>query len=688
MKPETMEHYDGIDLTTRAVESLIGRKKELKLKDLAVTTLPEFLESAKNTKLSLEDKQIIVDQASLLIGQLYSHLPFKRARYAVDPIRRLRLLRSEIGHSNDDMQFHNAMLQTFSELRDPHSFYALPNPYAGSVAFLPFFLQSYEQDGKRKFVVTNVLRDFEHPLFKPGVEVVEWNGKPVERAVQLLAEKISGGNEAAKFFRGMMRMTVRSLSSTPPPDEHFAYVGYRHSKLLDPIAYEVITVPWSVGRGMGIGFFSSPKAGICEPLADLAIVREVLWGRGIFKESADQKRAFRVLKEKEQIENLEEFSRFPRMFQFQHAGGVDRPGKVRSTDLRRGSKQFGYIQIRTFRVSGVGQLEAVDEFQRILRDIMVASAPDGLIIDVRANAGGDIELAESILQMLTPRRIRPAQFRLPNSPLMRQLLSRLNSVDPSNTLEAFVGEDSEALEDGAQLTQSQTLTDEQNHANTTGQVYQGPVVLLIDAGSYSATDIFAGGFQDHKIGRIIGVDPNTGGGGASVWRHREQFVKNFGVSKSSPFVTLPQQTDLGVALMRSERVGENAGQFIEDVGVKADEIRPLTFNDLLGQSRDLVRYSCSVLTKQPVFKLEVAEFKKTATGFSLKLKPANLDRIVCFLNGNPQVTLDGSAAKVLIPLSGMKGIKITDLSVKGYATRKQPKGDKTLDLVVSVVIKL
>ena len=683
-----MEQYDGIELTKIAVASLIARKQELKLKDLAVVPLPEFIESAKQAKLSMADKQIIVDQAILLIDQLYSHLPFKRARYAVDPIRRLRLLRSEIGHDDDDQRFHNAMLQAFSELRDPHSFYVLPEPFARSAAFLPFFLQSYFEDGKRKFVVTNVLRDFHHPFFKPGVEVVEWNGKPVERAVNLLAEQISGGNEAAKFFRGMMRMTVRSLSSTPPPDEHFVYVGYRHSKDFDPNAYEVITIPWSVGRGLGIGFFSSPKAGICEPLADLAIVREVLWGRGIFKESADQTRKFRVLKEKEQIANLEEFSCFPRMFQFQHATGIDRPGKVSSADLRRGKKRFGYIQIRAFNVGGVDPAEALDEFLKILRDRVSPNAPDGLIIDVRANAGGDIELAESILQMLTPTRIRPAQFRLPNTPLMRQLLARLDSTDETNTLEAFVGEDQEALEDGTQLTHAQTLTNEQTHANTIGQVFQGPVVLLIDAGSYSATDIFAGGFQDHKIGTIIGVDPNTGGGGASVWRHKEHFVKNFGVSKSSPFVNLPMQVNFGVALLRSERVNENAGQFIEDVGVQADDLRPLTFDDLLGQSSDLVRYACSVLAKQPSYKLKVVEFQKTATGFRLKLKSSNLDRIVCFLNGNPQATVDGSAANVLIPLSGMKGIKITDLSVKGYATRKQPKGGKALDLVVSVVINL
>ena len=45
----------------------------------------------------------------------------------------------------------------------------------------------------------------------------------------------------------------------------------------------------------------------------------------------------------------------------------------------------------------------------------------------------------------------------------------------------------------------------------------GPVVLITDARCYSTTDIFAAGFQDHKVGTILGTDNNTGAGGANVW---------------------------------------------------------------------------------------------------------------------------------------------------------------------------
>lgn len=52
-----------------------------------------------------------------------------------------------------------------------------------------------------------------------------------------------------------------------------------------------------------------------------------------------------------------------------------------------------------------------------------------------------------------------------------------------------------------------------------GSHYHGPVVLITDAHCYCVTDIFTVGFKDHQIGHILGVDGNTGAGGANVWTH-------------------------------------------------------------------------------------------------------------------------------------------------------------------------
>ena len=76
----------------------------------------------------------------------------------------------------------------------------------------------------------------------------------------------------------------------------------------------------------------------------------------------------------------------------------------------------------------------------------------------------------------------------------------------------------EAVETGSVYSRAFPLTDREK-CNTIGQRYYGPVALLVDGNCYSATDIFAAGFQDHGIGNVIGVSNNTGAGGANVWEH-------------------------------------------------------------------------------------------------------------------------------------------------------------------------
>ena len=116
----------------------------------AIMTLPDFLATAG--ALTLEQRQIIVDQALTLIDDLYVHLPLKRAAHAVDPVQRLKLLRRKLG-SLTEREFHNEMISIFKGLRDLHTNYILPAPYNQHTAFLPFLLEEYFQDGQRHYIV-------------------------------------------------------------------------------------------------------------------------------------------------------------------------------------------------------------------------------------------------------------------------------------------------------------------------------------------------------------------------------------------------------------------------------------------------------------------------------------------------------------------------------------------------------
>ena len=130
--------------------------------------------------------------------------------------------------------------------------------------------------------------------------------------------------------------------------------------------------------------------------------------------------------------------------------------------------------------------------------------------------------------------------------------------------------------------------------NAIGQRYSGSVIVVTDARCYSTTDIFVAGFQDNKIGPILGVDNNTGAGGANVFTH--DLVKTVLAGPDSPIEDLPNGANMRVAIRRTTRVGDNAGLPLEDLGVVPDVIHQLTRDDLLNGNPDLINEAARILS--------------------------------------------------------------------------------------------
>ena len=168
---------------------------------------------------------------------------------------------------------------------------------------------------------------------------------------------------------------------------------------------------------------------------------------------------------------------------------------------------LGYIRLFSF---------DVDDARRFLKAFTrLISKPDfpqgGLILDVRGNPGGNIRAAESLLQLFTPNAIQPELFEFINTPLNYQICK----AAPGNwDLQRWLPSLGESVLTGATYSAGFPLTLDPL-GNGIGQVYYGPVVLITDALSYSATDIFAAGFQDNEVGRVLGTGGNTGAGGAN-----------------------------------------------------------------------------------------------------------------------------------------------------------------------------
>jgi len=253
---------------------------------------------------------------------------------------------------------------------------------------------------------------------------------------------------------------------------------------------------------------------------------------------------------------------------------------------------------------------------------------EGLIIDVRGNGGGLITAGGQLLQVFTPKEIEPEKLQFINTPLNLELCERHapSELDPDFDLSPWIDSLKQSITTGATYSKGFPITSA-IAANALGQQYHGPVVLITDALCYSTTDIFAAGFQDHQVGVILGVDNNTGAGGANVWTH-ELLKILFELpipAEDSPYQDLPQGTGMRVSIRRTLRVGEEAGTPVEDLGIVPDFRHEMTRQDLLNHNIDLINRAVEILKEMPVRQLEAETESVTPGNVKLVLKTQALE---------------------------------------------------------------
>jgi hypothetical protein len=497
---------------------------------------------AKIDELSYHERSLIVEQGIMLLEGFHVNLPLKCAMYAVDPLRRLRLLLQRLPTVfNNDRIFHREMTQTFNSINDLHTNYILPTPYFHATASLPFTVEFCYENCRPTYVATKVqTQAFSGTAFREGVEIIDWNGVPISRVVEIIGSQspFGAGNPSARHARSVSCLAVRPLKVLPPPDEEYVVVGYRthsgHKKRIE--------IPWLVSSD--------------------AEAHKVL-PRGL-----DGLRA---------IQNYLKSRLAPKA------------SHVQGQEVKTPSGTFGYLRIFTFENIEVDELiEAVSPLPK-----------NGLIIDLRGNLGGAIPTAEKFLQVISPnypeREIEPERFCLINTPLTLKLCKlRKNdlTLGPSG-LNPWIESIKHAMETGATYSASFPFTDPKECNVKDLLRYSGPVIVVTDGLTCSAAEIFAAGFQDHG-GKILGVDEITGGAGANVRSH-DDFRKFFRKAPSSPFESLPRKANFSVPFRRCQRVGPRAGHEIEDFGVKRDYAYRMTRNDLVNKNEGLIKYATSIL---------------------------------------------------------------------------------------------
>jgi hypothetical protein len=597
--------------------------------------------AAQLVSLSEQERELVVSTFSTLVEGLYTHLPLKKAMYAADPVQALRLL-AQRASSLDDLSFHHEAARILTSLRDAHTRYLGPVSLAGHAAMLPFLVEAHGAPPDVRYIVSKVASDrslIGDRRFVAGVELVWWNAVPIDRAVQLHAERETGGRADARRARAVESLTLRALRFGPPPDERWVDIGYLDRKGTE----REVRIPWRAVTPKRARTASQP--------------RESTWEAYALDPAAETtRRVKKLLFAPEQW--LADHHGRPRhrAGTAKQASRVTTPVKadqwlesafqdnVSAKVVKTPSGRFGYLRLWSFDLADDAGF--VDEVARLLGVL-----PDtGLIVDLRGNPGGLIWAAERILQLLGPGRgpIEPTRFSLVATPLTRAMAA---AAQNKGELQAWRQSLEEAVANGEPYSQALPITPPEL-CNDVGQVYGGPVVAVVDPNTYSAGDLFAAGFVDNELGTLVTVGEATGAGGANVWMPEQ--VEDALLGTRYELMSLPAGIGYSISVRRATRAGASDGLVIEDVGVRGHRTYAMTEHDLVRNNEDLLAFCGEILAAQPS-----TAMRATADDDEVVVESRGLDRLDVYVDDRPQGSLEvtGGTTTVAVP-AGWSSIEL------------------------------
>jgi hypothetical protein len=272
----------------------------------------------------------------------------------------------------------------------------------------------------------------------------------------------------------------------------------------------------------------------------------------------------------------------------------------------KGETKIGHLRIFSFSVRDDSDL---DQFMKDLRTALRTAPRGGLVIDIRGNPGGDIRAAERLLQMLAPKPIDRTPLQFINTPGAIDFAGRLLQAEGLESQFEPLRREWQAA--GAQYLASPPLEPRAGY-EAVDQAYQGPVALIVDGLSYSSSDVFAAGFQDHDLGIVIGTAECTGAGGGNVLDYESLYRYVQGLNP------LPNGVEFDSAIRRTTRVRSRSGLGLEDLGVPVKHVHPMTEHDVLGGNEDLLRVARGLLKDSRVRYSLRANFNAEPRSFSVK----------------------------------------------------------------------
>ncbi len=567
--------------------------------------------------LTWAERLSIIDALSEVLDEVYAHLPLKRALYGFDIVRALELLRQQVPIMTD-LQFHRELTSLVNRLRDAHTQYRGPFAKREPVASLPFLVEAYGPTSRPTYVVSKVdRRSIRDRRFTAGVTIEYWNGVPFDRAVDMHADSETGGRPDARRARALESLTFRALDYAPPPDESWVVLGYRD---LDGKARQLRLYWEGIDPGRA-------------PAASHTTATRIRSGINPAAEAVRRAKKYRFSHQLWRAERTDAGARDGRRPRGSRASRFADFITARTVNTSRG--RFGYLRIWSF---------DVDDDDAFLEAAiaLLGKCPDrGLIIDLRDNPGGFIWAAERLLQLFTVNTVAPTKFALRAT---KRTLAMANAPFNQAELAPWAESLARAALTGEPYSSHLPITPPER-CNDIGQRYGGPVVVVVDATTYSSGALFTAGLVDNRIAPVVCVGTATGAGGANVWGSED--LKSALAAAKSPLPRLPDGVEFTLALRRAVRSNDADGTLIEDAGI-AGQPYEMTRDDIFHGNRDLIEHCAEILSSLPRTSMRV-----TRRGRAVSVESTGLDELDVYVDGHPAgaplALHDGRTRNVRLP---------------------------------------
>lgn len=502
------------------------------------------------------ERTLLAKQAEFFISSLYVHrdLKIKDFGSGVDPVPRLTNLVEKAGELSNEA-FHSTISTIFHDLRDLHTNYMAPTPLSCAAAFVPLRFQGV-LDGSRSVVVVGKKLKVNEDLIKDiaiGDELLTIDGEAADAVAKKMMAVSGGANEDAMKARAIQLLSFRNGTNQALPEKNSVVL-----KLKGASGEYEKTVPWSA-------FVDDDCASNRD--GHRGRFRMDLMHRGVDEYQRRFNKIFTPAR--------------PLTDDTTWFGEESLKDVYEVALLNTPAGKIGYVRLKSFHWDN-RNLDIPTVIDSLRGEIEKNLSPAaGLVIDVRGNPGGYIVLAEKLVQLFSSRVVEPTTVRMLANKLNEDIFLRANGSENRWT-DAIRN----ALNAGNRYTEPLAITPV-TEANSFGQVWFRPVVVLTDASCFSACDLFSAGMQDAKAGVVIGLHKQTGAGGANVMEY-STFRSVMG-AENNPFKELPYNQNMRVSWRQTLRAGLHKGELIENAGVMSDVVIPLTKKDVTdGESKTLM----------------------------------------------------------------------------------------------------